>query len=233
MVKYKCELCNFSSKYKNDLSRHINTKKHANNLREYGLEKQKNLNIPQKTTKNHQNRGFLPQKTTKNHNNFEFICIHCNKTYTRQDALTRHIKKSCKEYKKKNSEKILLLQLEESKKEKQKLYDYIDKLIERTGDTFNIDNTTHNTQNNQITLNSFGDEDISHITDKFMQKIINLPFGCVQKMIERVHFSKKKPENNNIALTNKKENMVKVYKNKKWKYKNREEIMEELIIIPE
>ena len=62
-----------------------------------------------------------------------------------------------------------------------------------------------------------------------MQKIINLPFGSVQKMIERVHFSKKKPENKNIALTNKKEKMVKIYSNKRWKYKNRNEIMDELI----
>ena len=51
----------------------------------------------------------------------------------------------------------------------------------------------------------------------------------VQKLIEKVHFSKKKPEDKNIALTNKKEKMIKIYKNNKWKYQNKDEIMDEII----
>ena len=36
-------------------------------------------------------------------------------------------------------------------------------------------------------------------------ELIKLPYGMVQKMIEHVHFSnKKRPENWNIKLTNKK-----------------------------
>ena len=128
-------------------------------------------------------------------------------------------------------EKNLLLKIEEQKKEisenkeeKQKLYDYIDKLIEKAGDTYNIEQ-----QNNQINLNNFGNEDVSHLTDKFMQRLLSIPYVGVQKLIEKVHFNKKKPENKNIALTNKKEKMIKIFKNNKWKYKNREEIMDELI----
>ena len=63
-----------------------------------------------------------------------------------------------------------------------------------------------------ITLNSYGQEDLSHITDKMKMNLIQLPYTSVQKMIEQVHFSNKKPENKNIAITNKKENMIKVYK---------------------
>ena len=65
------------------------------------------------------------------------------------------------------------LQQEENKKEKDKLYKYIEQLIEKTGDTINIENQTTNQLNNQtntnntITLNNFGEEDVSHITDKF------------------------------------------------------------------
>ena len=50
-----------------------------------------------------------------------------------------------------------------------------------------------------------------------------------QKLIEKIHFSNKKPENKNIALTNKKEKMIKIFANNKWKYKNKEEILDELI----
>ena len=52
---------------------------------------------------------------------------------------------------------------------------------------------------------------------------IKLPYGMVQKMIEHVHFSKKRPENWNIKLTNKKDNRVKVYKDNKWIYKNKKD----------
>mgnify|MGYP001401116714 CR=1 FL=1 len=53
---------------------------------------------------------------------------------------------------------------------------------------------------NQLILNNFGHEDISHISDKFMQKLLSIPYVGVQKLIEKVHFSKKKPENKNIKL---------------------------------
>ena len=116
--------------------------------------------------------------------------------------------------------------IQKNEKEKNKLYDYIEKLIEKTGDTnINIKNQT----NNQLILNNFGHEDISHISDKFMQKLLSIPYVGVQKLIEKVHFSKKKPENKNIALTNKKEKMIKIFKNNKWKYKSRDEIMDEII----
>mgnify|MGYP003685147611 CR=1 FL=1 len=82
---------------------------------------------------------------------------------------------------------------------------------------------------NQLNLNSFGNEDISHISDKFMQKLLSIPYVGVQKLIEKVHFSKKKPENKNVALTNKKEKLIKIFKNNKWKYKSRDEIIDEMI----
>ena len=62
-----------------------------------------------------------------------------------------------------------------------------------------------------------------------MQKLLSIPYVGVQKLIEKVHFSKKKPENKNIALTNKKEKMIKIFKNNKWKYKSKDEIMDEII----
>ena len=48
-------------------------------------------------------------------------------------------------------------------------------------------------------------------------------------MIEHVHFSNKRPENWNIKLTNKKDKMIKVYKGKKWKYQDKDEVVSELI----
>ena len=48
-------------------------------------------------------------------------------------------------------------------------------------------------------------------------------------MIETVHFSNNKPENSNIALTNKKKKFIKTFKDGKWQYCNKEEILDDLI----
>ena len=176
----------------------------------------------------------LHTNTTKNHTKphkiltpIKLICEYCDKEFTRKDSLNRHINKFCK-IRKKNLEDIENIKIEH-KKEKEKLYEYIEKLIEKSGDTNNINIETNTQNNNQINLNNFGSEDISHISDKFMQKLLSIPYGMVPKLIEKVHFSNKRPENKNIALTNKKEKLIKIFKNNKWKYKNREEIMDELI----
>jgi hypothetical protein len=232
MVKYNCELCNFLTNQKNDYNRHLTTKKHKKKEETKGLLEEKKLKNPHKTSQNLTNLSFLPHKTSQNLTNFP-ICQYCQKSFKRKDNLKRHLEKYCKEKLKIDKDEFLMTQLyeqkkmfEENQKEKEKLYAYIDKLIEKTGDTnINIENQT----NNQIILNNFGNEDISHISDKFMQKLLSIPYVGVQKLIEKVHFNQKKPENKNIALTNKKEKMIKIFKNNKWKYKSKNEIMDEII----
>ena len=48
------------------------------------------------------------------------------------------------------------------------------------------------------------DTKIYHATDDLKMEWVKLPYG-MQKMIEHVHFSNKRPENWNIKLTNKKD----------------------------
>ena len=59
--------------------------------------------------------------------------------------------------------------------------------------------------------------------------MLKLPYGGIQKMIEKVHFSNKKPENRNIALTNKREKMIKVLNKKKWSYQDKDSTIDDLI----
>ena len=230
MKEYTCQICNFKSNLKSNYKRHLNTKKHQNKEKELGNDLGKKNKNPHKSAQILTNSPPNPHKSAQILTNSikKYTCEYCGKNFKRSDNLYRHTNKYCKMNKMKQKEKMLIQQLEknekEHKEEKQKLYDYIDKLIEKTGDTYNIEQ-----QNNQINLNNFGQEDVSHITDKFMQRLLSIPYAGVQKLIEKVHFNKKKPENKNIALTNKKEKMIKIFKNNKWKYKNREEIMDEII----
>tara|TARA_A100001015_G_C14477958_1_gene514341 strand:- start:101 stop:577 length:477 start_codon:yes stop_codon:yes gene_type:complete len=100
------------------------------------------------------------------------------------------------------------------------LYKKISELISKVGDT--------NIQNN-IIINNYGDEDMSHITDKIKNELLKIPYGAIPKLIERVHFNDEKPENKNILLPNKKDNMLKVYHGDKWIYKNKSETIRDLI----
>ena len=59
--------------------------------------------------------------------------------------------------------------------------------------------------------------------------MLKLPYGMVQRMIEKVHFNKNKPENKNIALTNKRDKMVKVLHKNGWKYKDKDTTFDEII----
>ena len=233
MVLYECHFCNLKTKLKTDYVRHLKSLKHKKNIEKqnHNLENMKKETIlgPQKDHLWKKETILGPQK--------DHFCPHCNKGFKHKTHLYRHLKSYCKVKKK---EENILIQLEEckknmedykkelenNKKEKEKLYDYIDKLIEKTGDTnINIENQT----NNQINLNNFGEEDTSHITDNFKMKMLTLPYGMVQQMIEKVHFSSKKPENKNIALTNKRDKMLKVFRRKKWKYQDRDYVIDELI----
>tara|TARA_Y200000002_G_scaffold372162_1_gene369641 strand:- start:143 stop:1021 length:879 start_codon:yes stop_codon:yes gene_type:complete len=234
MKKNICEVCNFSTNLKANYLRHLNTKKHKKNVKNYEEELEKSSNLTHKNTQKHTNIPFLThkntQKHTKTHKNVEkseHICEFCNKSFSRLDSLTRHINKNfCKMIKKQYNEDALIMQLEEHKKERNKLYDYIDKLIDKTGNTnINIEKQ----MNNQINLNNFGEEDISHITDDYKMKMLTLPYGMIQNMIEKVHFNNKKPENKNIALTNKRENMIRVFRRKRWKFQDRFYVVDELI----
>ena len=238
MVNYECKLCNYITIRKSNYSKHLKTKKHLSN---YNNSEDK---VVKSSKKDHKKTILGPFSTTKEtilgpqkdhfETNSDFFCEFCEKSFKNKTHLYRHQKHYCKVIKENNDEvEELKTVIEENKKEKEKLYKYIDKLIEKTGDTI-IENQTNNqlnnhTNNNNIHLNNFGEEDISHITDKFKMQMLKLPYGGIQKMIEKVHFSDKKPQNRNIALTNKREKMIKVLNKKKWKYQDKDCTIDELI----
>jgi hypothetical protein len=239
MKSFECNICNFLTNLKANYNRHLNTKKHCNNIREYEdtLQK-KNKFLPQMTTNcgklttNDHNCGQKKNKKNNfddsNYGNKLFVCDNCNKHLSTKGHLKRHQLNYCPKLKKNNENTILIDLLEEQKKlfeqERKHLYKQIESLIDKVGDT-----TINNTQTNNIQLNSYGNEDLSHITDSIKNKLIKMPYGMIPKLIEYVHFSENKPENKNIALTNKNDNKVKIFSNNKWIYKNKEETINDLM----
>lgn len=87
MLKYNCENCNFKSTNKKDYSRHIQTKKHLENVDDNPITHVTELDI----------------SSTLAVNDKVFICHNCNNSFTRGSSLSRH-KKTCMDGKIKDTE---------------------------------------------------------------------------------------------------------------------------------
>jgi hypothetical protein len=241
MPLYKCEYCNYSSKLKANYDRHEKSKKHRNKLIELGLlpkeqgvmntnEHKKNTNEHKMNTNEH---SIGTQMNTDEHkmNTKSHKCSFCENTFNTRASARRHEKHYCREnpdfvdkiIDAKNT-KIKNLQKEKEKweQERQELYKQVTTLLDKVGDTTNI-------QNNTIILNNYGSEDLSHITDTLKTELLNIPYCAIPKMIQAIHFNDEKPENKNIMLPNKKENLVKVYEGDKWVYKNKNDTITDLV----
>ena len=243
MPDYKCNICNFYSTLKSNFKGHLETNKHEKNVINYEANlttndhnlttKYVNLttNDHNLTTNDHNLTTNIQKEYNKNYGNKKFVCDKCDKELSTKGHLKRHIKMYCKVVKKNenelsknvnNIECLLQNQKKMFDEEKKNLYKQIEILLNKVGNT-----TINNTQN--IQLNNYGNEDLSHISDIVKTKLIAMPYGMIPKLIEAVHFNDKKPENKNILLPNKKDKLIKIYKDNKWHYKTKDETLNDLV----
>ena len=248
MPLYECKICNLSTRLLGDYNRHLNTFKHKRNIEKLEENMVKSQKEPKKSQKEPVKSQKEPVKSQKEPENEPkksqymentYVCEFCNETFSTYANKRRHELHRCK----KNNNTMLKIindkdkyiqkieqehlmektkyekEKKEYEKEKKELYKKIDDLISKVGNTYN--------QN--IILNNYGSEDLSHISNTFKTELLKVPYMMIPKMIEAVHFNKEKPENKNIALTNKKENRLKVYKNNRWVYQNKKEVISSLM----
>ena len=223
MPTYECDYCNYSTIIISHYNKHLNTKKHNKKIKELDAKLVEKL-------KSHKNEHKM---STNEHkiNNSELFCIHCNKLFTTIAIKRRHELHYCK-IKKKNDKMITELEnkyKDELQKQEKFYVKEIEKLEKKIENLINKNRTTIINIDKQINLNSYGNEDMTHITEKFKDQMLKIPFVAIPKMIEEVHFNEKKPENNNIKLTNKKENYVKVYQGDKWIFKDKKATIKQLM----
>jgi hypothetical protein len=178
----------------------------------------------------------IPNKKMK-----EYICDTCDKKFNKKSGYTDHLnrKNPCKKIEVIDIKNILQeitnlkTKLDDVEKENKKLKEMI-----TSNDNKNI--TNNNTQNNNtlnnvetmnvvnIVLNGFGNEELSHLTEKQIREILKKGFKSIPKYIEYVHFNDKAPSNKNICITNRRDNTVNVYNGKKWILQNKEEFLDEI-----
>ena len=189
-----------------------------------------------------QNDHLLTQKRI-------YECKYCEKVYSTNSHLNRHLK-SCKEKAKDDDQKANLLhlvdmlnlqlneqkeqlkrrdeQLNEELKRRDKQIEeqnkQINELIKKAGITQNIQNI----QNNFKVL-AYKNTDLSHLTDQDYIQCLNRSNMVIPNLIKKIHFNPKKPENHNIYISNIKNKYVMIYDGTKWDLCSRDETIDDLI----
>ena len=238
MVNYKCPRCGFNTNIKTKYTSHLKRKyicepkisdvNLTNEYIKYNIQNKiispKSTEIGGISTKNTEIGGNFTKNTDKNS---LFECEFCYKIFSRNDSLIRHQKGRCKNMDNDNNDmkelvKLLNDQLKEQQNQIMEQNNQIKELIKKAGIT-NI-----NIQNN-IKLLSYGNTDVSHLTDNDYMKCLNHSNFCVPHLIEKIHFNPQKPENHNIYISNIKNNYVMLYDGDKWILKDRDEAITNLL----
>ena len=120
------------------------------------------------------------------------------------------------------------------KREREEMKKQMELVLDKAGDTTtntNSHNTQHtNSHNTQININNYGNEDKSHITPKYLSGLLKYgPRGAIPRLARDIHFNKNKPENQNLKITNKKMPYISVYKDDRWLYRDKDEVIQEMI----
>jgi hypothetical protein len=171
-----------------------------------------------------------------------FECSTCGKRYAIRQSLHAH-KKICVAVAPvvtPSVQEILELKMDEMKqafeKERQEMKAQIALLLDKhAGTTTNNNNTTTNnnnieTQNINIIINSFGNENTDYIDDKAMIECIGRVYKSIPSLLEKIHFDPKHPENHNIKITNRKLPYASVMgNNQKWKTVDRKDAIDTMV----
>lgn len=255
MVNYICEKCDKIFKQRGHLITHLNKIRPCN-------DEKINLNNqipifapilhrkPNICTKQNNNE----QEDNSNNNvelniNKEHICTVCEKKFTRESSLKRHMTSRCKNI---NNDKIddnQTKQLSVLEEKINNLTQIIIKLSEDNKSSISnlninngtIDNTINdnrtsvkNQVNSTITTNNikieFGKEDLDKITnDFFIKTLVNFSGAAIpSKIIEGIHFNPEFKEFMNVFITDISRNKAMVFDGKKWNIANANEVVDTL-----
>tara|TARA_A100000164_G_scaffold375846_1_gene411681 strand:+ start:2355 stop:3296 length:942 start_codon:yes stop_codon:yes gene_type:complete len=255
MPIYECQICNYKTKIKSQLTRHHNTQKHANNILKQEQKWSDDIDLNKKEPKKNSNYTFCqkkePKKNSKrtekepgdpenpekmaNSENFlmeaknsENICEFCGTSFKTRHIMLKHIRLNCK------SKKEFFVNQNAKDKEIQELKSQVKELISKVGTTMTtINNQTYNqqtnVQQNNVNLNVFGKEDLSMLTDDVKRELIKGPYDMMPKLMEMVYFNKEYPQNHTLKLVNKNKDILKIYDKNGWKYVDKDSTVDYIL----
>ena len=94
-------------------------------------------------------------------------------------------------------------------------------------------NTTNNdnriTQNNYYILNAFGNENTDYINKEMVDKFIkDGAYASISKLVKEIHFHPEHPDNFNVMIPNRKQDLAKVFDGQKWVYQKKKPTLEKM-----
>ena len=200
MFDFTCPRCDKTLSSKQNLQRHLERK-----IKCTPVSKESDIS----TTDLVQELQEDPKKT--------FKCEHCSKGFSSIYNLKRHHSDNCKENKKP------ILRKDENIEDYKSKIEYLEKriqLLESKESTssihmINSNNNSGNTQNN-INIQNFGQENVSHLTESFLNECLLNCNNGVTNLLKNIHFNPKIPENHNIRSLSKKQNTLELYSDGAW-----------------
>ena len=94
----------------------------------------------------------------------------------------------------------------------------------------NTSNTNIETQNINIIINAFGNENTDYLDDKAILACIDRVYKSIPSLLEKIHFDPKHPENHNIKITNRKLPYASIMgNNQKWKTVDRKDAIDTMV----
>lgn len=202
MVEYSCPRCGYTTRCITNYKTHLKRKYLCPPTKD-------DLTLDQLI----EHFNHMIRKTT------EYKCDYCVKTFKTPQGKYQH-KQRCK------SKPIITQNASKDRMEAmiEKLLDKVTQLehkVEQNTNTVTTSNTNNGIVNNttNITMNvqlrEFGHENMAAIPPDFIN-------GCflknldVRDLLENLHFDPNYPENHNVRLISKKQEIMEFYKNKKW-----------------
>ena len=203
MVLYVCPRCGYSANRKGNIRTHLSKKK------------------PCDIIFNDTDRSYLLKNLNMCNKEIDSIVEPSSPTKPKSSSKKKYklpVIKSSEE-----NEKFLISQLAAKDAQIEKLIECVTKQKNKSTVTFNKKNTVH------VHLNAHHATDFSHITDKDYYRIMNHAVGAIREFVCKAHFDPAVPQNNNIYISNLRNNHVMLFDGKNWNIQDRDSALELLI----
>ena len=224
-----CDCCNYITKSNSNYHKHLRTPKHIINIEKTPgkkFEQKKHIDTIIESTlvnpKSPKSQPMVNGESTLP----TYVCKYCEQSFKFKQSMYRHIKYSCMKNKDEDLKelvRLMNLQLQHKDKQIETQARQIEKLMGKLEINGSFNNNTIN-----VTLLSYRNTDVSHLTTEVYQSCYKKVNHCVRHLIEKVHFNPSKPENMNIYISNMKDKYLMVYDGFNWNLANKVDELDRL-----
>ena len=188
------------------------------------------------TRKYYYNQHLKSPKHLRRASNKDIYKCRCGNTYLSHKTLSIHEKVCTYTCDYRVLQEEVRQQKEDYETKIKELEEKIELILHTPPSSSQINNNTtntnsHNTTNNlNLQINAFGQENLDYITDGILHNCVNRVFESIPTLIEKIHFDPAHPENHTIKIPNKKLPHASVMsKDKQWKLMNKHDVIDNIM----